>query len=81
MDKQQVETLAKIIAIAAEDKEKNLKVLKTVLKEEGYKLCGMAVMLMLDQMHDMGMGDEQYSYWTTLGTLNLPYHPWEAIKE
>lgn len=76
-----IKYLAVIIGHAAKDSEGNLQILKTELKNNGYKLCGMGVELMLGQMSDMGLADDAVAYWKTLGLTHLPYEPANALKE
>ena len=74
-----LEYLTNIIGHAAKDEEKNVEILKQELKNNDFKVCGMGVILMLDEMHDIGLADDACAYWKTLGLLHFPYEPSKAL--
>jgi predicted metal-dependent hydrolase len=76
-----VQKLADMMQIAVGDKQEHLKQLKETLREEGFKECGMAVSIMMDEMSDLGMDEECVLYWKTLGMTSLPYSPTEVDNE
>ena len=75
-----LEKLAKIFEIAVKDDEENLKVLKKMLKDNDFKVCGLGVDMMLGEMSDMGLEEDCVAYWKTLGLTHLPYKPADALK-
>jgi hypothetical protein len=72
--------IANILSIATKDDEQNLIALKQALTDNDFKHCGVSVEIMINEMTDLGMDEQQATYWKSLGLLHLPYAPSDIKK-
>lgn len=78
MNKETLNHFCEIFKAGASANEKHIETLKKELKANGFKICGMSVNIMLDELYDMGMEADCVTYWKTVGLTNFPYSPTEA---
>jgi len=69
-----------ILQIASKDDEKNIIALKQALTDNNFKHCAISTQIMITAMQDLGMDNEQATYWNALGLLHLPYSPADIKK-